>query len=86
MMPADVSAPEKGNTYTVREIRMVGDEPAMTLVEIHNRHMWIEGPPDIFWEPCFAVWRFDPVVDRDISAEDDIALFAPILHGQPVEA
>jgi len=29
---------------------------------------------------------FRPVVDRETPIEDDIALFAPILHGQPVEA
>lgn len=83
-MPNAVSVPVVGKPYTIRKVGRCFAEPAITLEEICNRPMMVEGPPDVLWEACFALWRFRPLVTRTI--EQDVAIFAPWLHDQPVEA
>lgn len=61
--------------------------PIFKVVSVIKAHggVWI----GIWGDVLDHYWQADgfrPVVDRETPAEQDLALFVPILHGKPVEA
>jgi hypothetical protein len=71
---AGVSSPVRGGVYTIRAVH--ADAEAILVEELHNpnRLVQLDGG-HVVAEPCFAVWRFRPVVRRESDGEIEATLF-----------
>lgn len=77
----DLDGLARNSIYTIRAVGpdILDGDRRVWLVEILR-----ENDPDLPYESGFSIARFRPLITR--SQEHDVALFAPILHGQPVGA
>lgn len=73
----DISYPQKGCAYTVRDIIVLGDAAGIRLEEIINApRQNLEG----YFEPAFVTRNFRPAVKTDIS------IFTEMLNKTRVDA